>query len=214
MPRPNAVSRKTQASRRDEAERRLIEATMVVIAEEGVSAATFEAVGQRAGYSRGLATQHFGSKRGLIEAVVEYLHDRQEGDLRAAHIDEMNGLEGLLAYIRIFCDFLKRSPEPRSYFMLLSDAVANAQDARASFARSHARVKSRLAKLIRRGQAEGCIRQDVDADSVALMVGSQLLGLSIQSLTDPNMRIAPVEKAIVASLTRSLSPPRKKVPNG
>lgn len=214
MNKADTAMRRTQATRRDEAERRLVEATMAIIAEQGVAAATFEAIGQRAGYSRGLATQHFGSKRGLIDAVVEYLHERQDEDLNLAHVNEMSGLDGLIAYVRMFCASLRRSSEPRSYFMLLADAVANAQDARAVFAESHVRVKARLAKLVRRGQAEGCIRKDVDAESVALMVGSQLLGLSIQTLTDPSMRIAPVERAIMESLMRSLSAPRKRGAHG
>jgi AcrR family transcriptional regulator len=210
MSKPARAPRQTQAARRDEAERRLVEATMAVIAEEGVSAATFEAIGQRAGYSRGLASQHFGSKQGLIDAVVDYLHERQDEDLEAAHINAMNGLDGLLAYVRRFCASLKRSREPKSYFMLLSDAVADAQETRTVFAQSHAKVKTRLAKLIRRGQAEGLIRRDIEPDSAALMVGSLLLGLSIQSLTDPAMRIDPVEKAITTLLTRSFAPPGGK----
>lgn len=187
---------------------------MSIIAEDGVGAATFEAIGNRAGYSRGLATQHFGSKSGLIDAVVEYLHERQNEAFDASRIGEKNGLEALLAYVREFCAQLRGSAEPNAYFMLLSDAVANAQDTRGAFARSHARVKQRLAEFVRRGQSEGVIRRDVDAGSVALMVGSQLLGLGIQSLIDPRMRLEPVANTIALSLARSLSTPRRGAAHG
>ena len=41
------------------------------MSEDGVSAATFEAIARRGGYSRGLVGQRFGSKLGLIEAEEE-----------------------------------------------------------------------------------------------------------------------------------------------
>ena len=62
-------TRRTQAQRRDESEQKLLRAAGDVIAERGVTAATFEAIGAQAGYSRGLATQKFGSKQGMIEAL-------------------------------------------------------------------------------------------------------------------------------------------------
>lgn len=205
MSRAEPAPRRSQAERRDEAERRLVEATMAIIAEEGVSAATFEAIGQRAGYSRGLATQHFGSKQGLIDAVVNYLRERQQEDLEVAHLRDMDGLRALQAYVGRFCAFLKEGEQNKSYFMLLSDAVADARETRALFARSHERAKAQLVDLIRRGQKEGVIRRDVDADSGALMIGSLLLGLSMQSLIDPALKIAPVERAINAFIARSFA---------
>ena len=92
VPRP----RRTQAQRRDVSERLLVEATLAVVAERGVSAATFDAIGQAAGYSRGLATQRFGSKQGLIDAVIAYLHARRDELMDAAHVAEMPPLEAVL----------------------------------------------------------------------------------------------------------------------
>ena len=83
------ATRRTQAERRDESGRSLIEAAVEVVAEQGVGAATFESIGRRAGYSRGLATQRFGSKEKLIEAVIGHLHERQEAALARNRIDEM-----------------------------------------------------------------------------------------------------------------------------
>ena len=80
------ILRRTQAERRDESQRRLLEAAAALIQERGMAAATFENIGVRAGYSRGLATQHFGSKQGLIEALIDISpspsapENRQEGE--------------------------------------------------------------------------------------------------------------------------------------
>src|SRR5258706_16390675 len=74
-------SHRTQAERRDESQRRLLEAASAVIQERGMAAATFENIGARAGYSRGLATRHFGSKQGLIEALIARIQERRDSAL-------------------------------------------------------------------------------------------------------------------------------------
>src|ERR1019366_10503490 len=88
--------RRTQAERRDQSERGLVEAAIAVVSEDGVSAATFEAIGRRGGYSRGLVGQRFGSKLGLIEAVIAYLHEEKESFATGQRVDSLNPLEALL----------------------------------------------------------------------------------------------------------------------
>ena len=83
--------RRTQAERRTESERGLVQAAIAVVSEEGVSAATFEAIGRRGGYSRGLVGQRFGSKLGLIDAVIAYLHDDKEAFAASHGMDQNPG---------------------------------------------------------------------------------------------------------------------------
>jgi len=118
------AKRRTQAERRGESERALVEAAISVVAKEGVSAATFEAICGRAGYSRGLVTQRFGSKDGLIEMVINHLHERHEQLLTAAGIDALPGFEAVLKYVDLYLRDLSADGQARAYFMLLSSAVA------------------------------------------------------------------------------------------
>lgn len=195
-----APARRTQAERRDESERRLLDATARVVAERGVSSATFEAIGRSAGYSRGLATQKFGSKDGLIEALIADLHEQQNALLEAHQVGDLGGLLALLAYVDLYLRHLGDSEATRAYFMLLADAVADASSLRAAFAHSHARVKARLAALVERGQAEGDIRPEVDPQAAALMVGSLLLGLSVQWLVDPKTELDAIRTTSLETL--------------
>lgn len=195
--------RRTQAERRDESDRGLVHAAITVVAEEGVAAATFQAIGERAGYSRGLATQRFGSKRGLIEAVINHLHERQEASLVEHGIDDMAGFEAVLAYVDLYLRALTSESEGRAYFRLLSSAVADTNDLRGLFAAEHRRVEQRLEGLVLKGQAEGEIRREIDADAAALMIGSLLLGLSIQVLVDPETNMEPIRKTSIATLRQS-----------
>ncbi|MDP1739077.1 MAG: helix-turn-helix domain-containing protein [Caulobacter sp.] len=200
-PRP----RRTQAERRDESARGLLRAATEVIAERGVTAATFDAIGLRAGYSRGLATQKFGSKQGLIEALIAHLHARQDEVLGAHGVDAMPGLEAILTYVDLYLRALEQRDDNRAYFMLLASAIADLSALRTAFAASHERVEQRLEAMVLRGQAQGAIRRDLDADAAALMVGSLLLGLSIQCLIDPDMELAPIRATSLATLRLSFA---------
>src|SRR5258708_27433067 len=90
--------RRTQAERRDESERALVRAAVALVSEEGVSASTFEAIARRSGYSRGLVGQRFGSKLGLIEAVITYLHDGRESFAEARKLEGLPRPEALPTY--------------------------------------------------------------------------------------------------------------------
>ena len=198
-------TRRTQAQRRDESEQKLLRAAGDVIAERGVTAATFEAIGAQAGYSRGLATQKFGSKQGMIEALIAHLHARQDAVLGALGIDAMPGLEAVLTYVDLYLRDLSLKGEGRAYFMLLASAIADLSALRAAFAASHERVERRLEAMVLRGQTEGAIRRDLDADAAALIVGSLLLGLSIQCLIDPDMDLDPIRTTSLATLRLSFA---------
>lgn len=203
-----ARARRTQSERRDQSEKGLLTAAAELIAERGVSAATFDNIGQRAGYSRGLATQKFGSKQGLIETLIAHLHARGDATFAERQVETMPGLDAILAYVDDYLRNLETDSEVRAYFIMMAGAVADLSQVRAAFAASHKLVERRLEAMVLRGQAEGAIRPEIDADAAALMVGSLLLGLSMQWLVDPQMDLAPIRETSIATLRLSFGVPR------
>lgn len=197
--------RRTQAERRDESERGLVRAAIAVVSEEGVSAATFEAIGRRGGYSRGLVGQRFGSKLGLIEAVIAYLHDEKDAFAAPDRAEVVHGLDALLTYVGRYLERLSHLGEVQAYFRLLSWAVADISVLRSLFAAEHDRIRMRIEGWVTQGQAQGQIRSDLDPTAAALMVGSQLLGLSMQVLIDPAMNVDPIRATCVATLRQAFS---------
>lgn len=63
---PVSVSRRTQVERRDEAERRILEAAALIVAENGLEAITLAEAGERAGYSRGLPSHYFKDRKSVV----------------------------------------------------------------------------------------------------------------------------------------------------
>lgn len=197
--------RRTQSDRRQQSEAELLRAAAELIAEQGVAAATFENIGIRAGYSRGLVTQRFGSKQGLIEALIGRLQARLQTQMDDRRLDEVDGLEAVLGFVDAFLTNLSRDGEMRAYFVLMAGAVADVSELRGPFALAHKAAEERLEAMVLRGQAEGVIRRGLDADAAALMVGSLLLGLSTQLLIDPQMDLEPIRETSLAMLRTSFS---------
>jgi AcrR family transcriptional regulator len=200
-----AAARRTQSQRREQSGRGLVQAAVGLVADEGVSAATFHAIGQASGYSRSLVTQRFGSKAGLIDAVIAYIRQSLEDMLATNGLDELPGLEALLLYMDLYLTHLSANREVRAYFVLLSSAVADLGELRAAFAAEHERVRQRLAALVARGQAEGGIRPQIDADAAALIIGALQLGLSMQLLVDPALDLEPIRRTSLATLRASFA---------
>lgn len=179
--------RRRQADRRAESENRLLSAAAELLVEKGTSAATFGNIGDRAGLSRGLVTRRFGSKRGMIDVLINRLKDRGAAGLAGRHLEAVSGIDAVLTYVDAFLDTLQADREQRAYFILLAASVSDESEARSLFFETHQETAAYLQSFLRRGIAEGCIRSDLDPVAVSLTVGSLLVGLATQSLLDPQM---------------------------
>ena len=198
-------SRRSQADRRESSERVLIEALLAIVAEEGVSAATFEAIGKRAGCSRGLVSQRFGSKEGLTRAAIDYVHTVRDEELERIDVERQSGYNGLLTYVETHFDTYANADEGRAYFTLLAHAVADLREIRSLFAKSHDKAERHIARYIKKGQQDGSVRSDIDPKSGALMVGSLLMGASIQAIIDQKIDLPKVRDATLKTLGLSFA---------
>ncbi|MGQ5701835.1 TetR/AcrR family transcriptional regulator [Sandaracinobacteroides sp. A072] len=206
MVKPSQPARKTQAERRDESEQRLLNAAATIVERDGYNAATMQSVGAEAGYSRGLASQRFGSKDGLVRAVIAALSARLEARY-AAHVA---GVESPLARILALGEQLFVAVEEdahfRAYFVMMAAAIANRLDLRDAFLEAHEGVRTQLRKLISEGQERGEIDPALHADSMALLIGSMQLGVCLEMLLDPSLDMADMRGGQRAAVCRMLSP--------
>jgi len=196
--------RQTQAERRAESERKLLSAAADLVAEFGIAATTFEKIGERSGYSRGLVSQRFGSKDGLIAALVSDLTDQFESALAANHLDELPPHEALIGYIDLYFSALWERPTESAYHVLLAESIGAQPQLRPLFAAAHDKVRDRLRGFIEAAQGEGTIPAAVDADATALSVGALMLGMTIQSIVNPTTDIDRVRRSVVATLRLAL----------
>ena len=201
--------RRTQAQRREESERRLLEAAAEVIAAEGYLACTLERVGTAAGFSRGLASRKYGSKDGLIEAVIWHVsaHVHEQVDLAIA--GKVDPLDQLLALFDRFVELVLTDTAVRAYFVLFSAMIANRLETRSVFDEVQLRFGQRLQDLIAAAQAVGSIPPRVPSQHAAFMVGCLLAGIAIETVMEFASDADPAELRadLGAMLRRALTGP-------
>lgn len=204
-----AQPRRTQAERRALSERRLLDAAVGLIAEQGSSRTTLAQVGKRAGYSRGLVNQHFGSKSGLVEILTREIRERFRLETLAPALVGRSGLDALLAAVDAYLDAVEHSGQiARAFYALMAESVALVPELRPTFAKANADFCAAVERWIREGIERGEIRPDVEpAAQAALLVGT-LRGASLQRLVDPTaFDVAALRRELRESLERSLRAP-------
>jgi AcrR family transcriptional regulator len=194
------VQRRTQAERRDESEQRLLAAAAALIEAEGFAAVTFDRVGALAGYSRGLAGQKFGSKDGLVRAVIAFIQQRLRELIDPRVERESSPLRRIVAWQQAMLEEVERDPLFRSYFVMMAAAVGDRGEVRAAFLDAHEEVRATLRAAIEEARAEGEIPADVDADAAALTLGSLTLGISVERLLDPDLDMVAMRRTAERAL--------------
>jgi len=180
---PEAPSRQVQrAERSTEA---LLDAAAELVAEGGLAAATFAAIGERAGYSRGLVTARFGSKAGLVEALIK----RVWGALREAGIVPLQrgatGLESLIGLVEgIRRQAVRDGRDMRAMNALIFEALRADDGLQERMAAFSGAMRSEVAEALRRGIGDGSVRSTADPERVAAVVTSALLGVAYQWLLE------------------------------
>ena len=93
--------RRSHAQRREEAEQRLLDAALAIVARRGAVRMTLAEVGEAAGYSRGLPAHRFGNKAGLLHALAGHIA-RRFGQQREAGPALQPGLQSILGNIDFY----------------------------------------------------------------------------------------------------------------
>lgn len=176
-------TRRTQAQRRSEAERRVLDAAMALIARKGVHAVTLAQVGEAAGYSRGIVTHHFGSREKLLEAVMR--------DAQRFPIPDYagNALAWLVALVHAYLtNVTGRTPAARAFLQMWGEAIAADPVLMPLFAEQDEAFRSLLADRIRVGIADESIRPDADPAAGAVLMVALLRGIGMQLIATPAPR--------------------------
>ena len=193
------VSRQAEISA--ESRGRLMAATAELLAEGGLRAATVQAVSDRAGISRGSISFHFGSKEGLIVAVVNGTFDLLCERITAVfESSDRLGWDGLFD-----AEGVVLSDERFRIFATVAlEAMGESGPVAEAFAVGQGRVRDLYAEYIAR---HGLVVRGVDPVDVATALRSLTLGLNVHRRF--NGDVITLQQAIVA-LQAVASLPRPK----
>lgn len=196
---------RTPDVRRAEAEQRLIAAAADLVGELGPSKVTLANVGERAGYSRGLATHHFGSKGALMQRLVEAVTHQ----FRDAMFDR-GGADDVITELRtltgIYFDVVTHlQPVNRARLALWADTVANPdEDIRTRMVAADREFREEIEKRIREGVSAGQVPSTVHPHGLATVIVAMLRGVALQSLIDDDVDLEAARTEIEQLLTSRL----------
>ncbi len=168
---------------------------------------TLEKVGEAAGYSRGLAAHHFGSKGGLLIALAHHLDDSFKALIRSAP-PRRDGLDALEGFVQTYLGRDDGQWTNTRALLLMAESLIEDSGMGDQIAEYNARVVQHVEDHIRAGIATGEIRRDVQAKAVAAMIMGALRGVMLQKLNrDSTLDLKTVSRQMIDLLVRSLADP-------
>ncbi len=163
----------------------MLDAARTMILEMGTAKTTLKAVGERAGYSRGLANARFGNKNVLFRHLARRCFSHWIEALQSA-AGEKTGLAALLSRIDAINAYVEHYPDDaRVLYVLWFESVGTQSEMREELSRFHDQARADIEALVRAGQASGEINSEVDATAFSMHFTSALFGVSYQWVVNP-----------------------------
>ena len=180
-----ASKRRTQEERKAESERQIIRAALKLFAEQGYMRTTLNQIGQEAGYTGGLVSHRFGSKEGLLQAVVSHITGRFSVDQMGSAIEQDSAEESLKNYLEIYIrEVTLREGRMRTMYVIMGEALAAVPEIQHDIASLNKGVRNVLAEIVQRGIDNGEFSKEVDAQTAAVLILGMLRGVVMQYLAD------------------------------
>jgi AcrR family transcriptional regulator len=184
------IVRRRQADRSALSDRRLTESAIDLLLEFGIKGTTLQVVGERAGYSRALATHRFGSKSGLFThvlkvAITEWLERMQKT------VGTKVGMEAVHAATDATEKFIRERPKiVRVMYMLWFQSIDPGAAFHPNIAAVHRAQRRDVEKWIRAGQKAGRVNRAVNPVRFAEQYCATMAGIAYQWLANDEMPLA------------------------
>ncbi len=194
-----------QEQRTETSRKLLIDAALQIIGSEGLRGLTTTRIEAVSGASRGLVGYHFGSKQGLLEAVIQQAH-RFVGNIPDLAVAERaTGAEGTIQIVRGYLEQLGHEPlGHRVILILITESVAAQPQLREAIQALNAVLRDSVRQQLARGLADGSVRSGVDPAAESFVVASILRGIALQWLVDPAaIDLGQAQESAVAVIRRA-----------
>ncbi len=171
---------------------KILDAARACFARSGFHRTTLQDIFAEAGLSAGAVYNYFQSKDELILAIADERHAHEQSMLSEslAAGDPRQALRALA--LRFAELYLSDEAEQRRKIALQTWSQATlSEPVLASVKFGQDEPRGQIAALVRRGQTQGVMSPDLDAEAVARSVTALLHGFMLQKLWDPALDISP-----------------------
>jgi len=180
------TTRRSQAERTATATRRMLRAAGSLIARQGYTKTSLAQVGKEAGYTGGLVSHRFGSKEGLLRALVGEIMGRFHADQLQPVTEGRTGLEALCAFADAYLqELVAREERMRTLYVLMGESLGPVSEINPVFAELNTEFRINARSWIAQGVQRGEIRPEVDPDAEAALFVGKLRGVAMQWMAEP-----------------------------
>ena len=182
----------------------LAEAVWRVALERGLEDATLREIAAEAGWSTGVLAHYFADKDELLRFAFRLVVERAADRYRRA-LEHHHRHEQLRAALRETLPLdEERRAEARVWLAFLGRSLVHPELARDRQA-FYADWREALTRLLEAGQADGSLREDVDAKTEAVALIALADGLALQGVADPDGLPPRRQEAALDSALRRLA---------
>jgi AcrR family transcriptional regulator len=197
--------RRTQEERAAMSDRLMTEAAVALLIRGGIAGTTLAAIGERAGYSRGLVTHRFGSKAGLLahvhDAVAFHWIERVQME-----VGSNIGTAALERVVNALYGFIADAPdEIRAMYLLRYASIDPKAEYCANVARVHLAQSRDAQRWIEAAQAAGEVSETVDASLAAELFCATADGLVYRWLVNRTLPMRALHDELRSSIHVLLS---------
>jgi AcrR family transcriptional regulator len=172
---------KITETKREERRQQILDAALRCFSRDGFHATTTADIVRESGVSQGTLYLYFATKDDIVVALAD---DRHQGEvfLNALAKSEQDPIAGLMLLVELYGKTLgdqRRADMRRVGIQGWAEALRNPR-IHGSVVGGFSSVRAAIAELIRRGQAAGQIRADVEPDAAARTMIATFQGLVLQ----------------------------------
>lgn len=179
--------RLTQAERVAISDKKMLQAATELLLEFGTEKITLKEVGERAGYSRGLASARFGCKEELYIRIMD-AHRELWFSTLIRHTEGMTGLDAILHRVDAIEAIIVENPENvKVMYTLWFDALGHPSVLRNELLRYNTESRNSLTRILLQGIAEGEFSPELDIQQFVTDFYSRVYGMIYQWLVTPEL---------------------------
>ena len=178
--------RLTQVERKEISDAKMLEAAVELIVERGTGQATLKDVGEKAGYSRGLAGYRFGNKEGLFDFVLRSVGDEWLAELTLVTKNK-TGYDAIAAALDAHIQFCEDAPKQvEAFYRLWFEALTPESKLKPVILGIHKRRRADVIRWIEQGVGEGSVAGTIDVELVADHFTASVSGIVYHWMSDPD----------------------------
>lgn len=175
----------TQEERTALSDKRMFEAAMELICEQGANRTTLKEVCEKAGYSRGLANYRFGSKDAFFDKLIGHFNRAWKSELQK-NVGDKTGLPAIRSAASTLETFLLEHAQfMRSRYIIMYESIATENIIQSKLRATHKAYNDDIARWVAEGIEEGEISPETDAEAFAAYYSSFIFGTVFQWLASP-----------------------------